>query len=129
MWGKVSKLRAGVEQRAGVVGLGWVWIPGRPVHLKTDSYGSKMTFLAETFRDLAGPVVRSDGEVFDVSWGTNNWIIARLALMVVEEMYKRCGSVNWAPTLMDSVIKSQHINPAHYANVKERVEKADTEEK
>ena len=47
--------------------------------------------------------------------------IAQLALMVVDEIYKRCGSVNWVQTLHDTVLKSQKINPSHYANVKERL--------
>jgi len=91
-----------------------------------------MTFLADTFRDLAN----------DPSWPTGGacWEHkldkAWLALMLVEERinlhhgYNRTQHPAAVPA--DSiayVLQQFNINPSHYANVKKRVEQADTEEK
>jgi len=79
-----------------------------------------MTFLADTFRDLA----------HDPSWPwpsikyKDPWrrvTIARLALMVVEKMESSGIDV-------ECILENECINPDHYANVKKRVQEADTEE-
>ena len=74
-------------------------------------------FLATTFADLAN----------DPSWPWTSVkykdpqrrvLIARLALMVVEEMTK----IPWHN--LSIVLGQNDINPDHYANVKKRVEEA-----
>jgi len=54
--------------------------------------------------------------------------MARLALMVVEVSIKAETTVTRYVTVRD-ILESERINPSHYANVKQRVEEADTEEK
>jgi len=81
-----------------------------------------MDNLADTFKKLAN----SENWKY---WplGKDYWchplIMARLALMVVENHWKI------PTTSIDHVLLHFNINPTHYANVKERVEKADTEDK
>jgi len=70
-----------------------------------------MSFLADTFRDLAN----------DPSWPTGGatWSedMARLALMVVDAEMRRLKVMDYEWTA-----KALNINPSHYVNVKQRVE-------
>ena len=75
-----------------------------------------MTFLADTFRDLANDPDTWPGE--NAKWPWNATLItARLALMVVEAEICTSGTL---------ALDNLGINPSHYAKVRKRVE-ADTE--
>jgi len=100
--------------------------------------------LAQTFADLANdPNWPPDKErvklgmkypeLRDIYCG--KLTMARLALMVVEKEADRLyfkADRGWLSDLEQWIVEAVNeleINPSHYANVKKRVEEADTEEK
>jgi len=100
-----------------------------------------MTFLANTFRDLAND--NMDWTIWkeEVEFPSHSPLtMARLALMLVEEKTRRKHEDRrWFPwgdltedariRLRLEILSEEEVIPSHYANVKERVEEADTEVK
>jgi len=89
-----------------------------------------VTFLADTFEKLANDPSWPAEPQEEEKWPIEVYLLvrarviqARLALMVVN----RDHGDKLPNTLLKMVLGEEEITPSHYANVKKRVEEADTE--